>query len=113
MSRKKLMKGALLTSLDQLVNCEWVIIRGKPYHRGWVSSWQLRMANRYVVNGMAYEGIRLTNGEYYQNLTPRQIFDRFGTKVCESCHLKIAPPSSCEGFYCDKALEFWKEELVS
>jgi hypothetical protein len=112
-SRKKLKKGVLITTLDQLAKCEWIIIRDKPYHRGWFSSWQLSMAMGYLTHGMAYEGIRLTNGEYYQKLTHEQIFDRYATSVCGLCQLKNAPSATCEGFYCHSAIDRWKEELVA
>jgi hypothetical protein len=113
--KRKIRKGALITSLDQLAKCEWTIIRGKPQHRGWVQSWQLRMAAGYINSGTAYEGVRLTNGEYYDKLTDKQINEKLGTELCLHCswldmpYTTVAP---CEGRYCAEAIERWKDEVV-
>jgi len=72
-TRRKIRKGKLITSLDQLAKCEWVIVNGKPLQRGWWLSWQVRLALHYVKNKAVYEGIRLTNGEYYGHLTDEQL----------------------------------------
>lgn len=115
MSKKKLKQGKLITSLDELAQCEWVFIHGKPFHRGWVSSWQFRMAAGYVNGRHARVGVRLTNGEYYAHLSDEQIRERFGEELHEICPWKHSGRSStsiCEGRYCDEALDCWKEEPV-
>ena len=99
----------MITTLDQLARCEWVIIHGKPYNRGWIQSWQLRMAKMYVDNGQAYEGIRLTNGQYYPNITNEQIFERFYDDLkqyrpCDDCMIS----NKCNEPNCWKAIMAWK-----
>ena len=113
MRRKKLRQGAMITSLDQLARCDWIIVHGKPYNRGWVQSWQLRMAKGYVDSGRAYEGIRLTNGQYYPTLTDEQIKSRFCDELrrhspCANCELH----NDCREPHCWKAIEAWKEAEV-
>ena len=113
MSKKKLRQGVMITSLDQLSRCEWIIIHHKPYHRGWVASWCIRMAKGYVDSGRAYEGIRLTNGQYYPNLTNEQIKSRFDCDLqkyspCDKCELR----DECKEPHCWKAIAAWKEADV-
>lgn len=116
MRKRKIRQGKQITSFDQLVSCDWVIVHGKPYHQGWVTSWQIGMAKAYLKRGVAYEGIRLTNGEYYEDLTDEQLIERFGEELHEKCPWNNggnhSPGSLCEGSYCEEALENWKEELV-
>ena len=114
MRKKKIQQGALITSLDQLSRCEWIIIHGKPYSRGWVLSWQFRMAKMYIDGGYAYFGIRLSNGQYYDKLTDAQIKERFDAELreispCEKCDLR----ADCKEPYCWKAVLLWRGRDVS
>ncbi len=88
MSKKKIRPGKKITSLNQLVSCEWVIVMGKPYHKGWVMSWQVSMALSYINRGVAYEGIRLTNGEYYDEIPDDGLKRRFGQEYNEAWRSK-------------------------
>jgi hypothetical protein len=113
MSKRKLRQGAMITSLDQLARCDWVFVRGKPYNRGWVLSWQLNMAKRYVDHCIAFEGVRLTNGQYYLKITDSQIKERFSDELrrispCEKCGIH----GECQEPYCYKAILAWKEAEV-
>jgi len=81
MYKKKIKQGEQITSLNQLVSCEWVIVMGKPYCIGWVMSWQVSLALAYVNRGDAYEGIRLTNGEYYDGFSDDELRKRFGEEI--------------------------------
>jgi hypothetical protein len=115
MKKRKILKGRQIASLDHLAKCEWVVISGKPYNRGWVVSWQLRTAKGYVDAGMAYEGIRLTNGEYYERLSNEQIRERFEEDICRRCLTYYYARSrivTCEGEFCEEAIEDWKKEYV-
>jgi hypothetical protein len=113
MSKRKLQQGEMITSLDRLALCEWVFVRGKPYHRRWVLSWQLSMAKLYVDSGIAFEGIRITNGQYYPKITDAQIRARFCDELrrispCEKCEMHGA----CQEPYCNKAILAWKQSGV-
>lgn len=118
MSRKKIRRGQLITSLDHLARFEWVIIHGKPYNHGWVISWTMRTAKRYVDGGHAYEGIRLTNAEYYSKLSDAQIMKRFGGyhgelhKVCPYGRDRDIV-GECGAGYCEEAIIIWKGEPVT
>jgi len=57
---KTIVPGKVITSLDQLWQCEFVLVHDKPIHKGWFSSWQMRLAALYVNSGRVYEGIRIT-----------------------------------------------------
>jgi hypothetical protein len=68
------------------------------------------MAKRYVDSGWAFEGIRITNGQYYPKITDTQIRERFGDELrrispCEKCGMHDV----CDAPYCYKAIEAWKE----
>lgn len=114
---RKLRCGNLITSLDQLYRCSYVIVHEKPYHHGWVAAWQLRMAMLYIERKAAYEGIRITNSEYYPKITIVQALDRHGDEIHAICPfhadgLSSSPQSVCEGQYCQEAFERWKEMPV-
>ena len=53
MKKRKISQGGRITSLDRLEDCEWVVIHGKPYHRGWAAGWNLRTAKGYIDRGVA------------------------------------------------------------
>ena len=79
--KRRIRQGELITSLDQLMKCEWVMVGGKPVARGWWLNWQLRMVMNYIQHQAIYEGIRLTNDEYYEHLTNEKIEEKFGDEI--------------------------------
>lgn len=117
MKKRKLQQGPLITSLDQLARCEWVIIHGKPYNRGWVASWQFRMVKAYVDSGRAYEGIRLTNGQYYPGITRDKAAERFADELhkLSPCRRGEDCPvaGECNDYHCWKSFAAWREAPVS
>lgn len=117
MKKRKLQCGPMITSLDHLARCNWVIIHGKPYNRGWVVSWQFRMAKAYVDNGCAYEEIRLTNAQYYPNLTKEKVEARFADELRKysPCRTGGNCPiaAECEDDYCWKSYAAWREAPVT
>lgn len=55
MSKQKYRRGPRICSLDELVRQDMVFWVGKPTHKGWFISWQLRMAaNSIGKNGVVY-----------------------------------------------------------
>lgn len=122
MSKRKFKPGEPVKSLDDFMKHEWFIVNGKTYHRGWVLSWQLGTAQRYVERGMAYVAQPLTNGEFYAGKTDEQIQDMIGEDLCElycplpeevrGVHCYGGEPVMCEGAHCAEAIEAWKEEGV-
>jgi hypothetical protein len=117
MKKRKLQCGPLITTLDQLEKCEWVIIHNKPYNRGWVVSWPLRVAAMYVKSGVAYEGVRLTNGQYYHNYAKAKIKSRFADELyrVSPCRNGEACPlaEECKEHHCWKSFQAWKEAPVA
>ena len=118
MSKRKLKKGKLITTLDELVGCKFIILREKRYHAGWFLSWPTRLALMYVSRNEVYEGVYLTNDEYYAHKTDEQILENLGDDLCSYCSLDEShrgvhgTPNgywACEGRWCDDALENWKE----
>jgi len=63
MKGKTVVQGSLITTLDHLYRCEFVLVRDKPYHQGWVRSWTMRTAALYVESGRVYEGVKITPKE--------------------------------------------------
>lgn len=53
--------GEAITSLDQLMKCELVVLVhgkwSKVYHRGWFSNWQTWRAYSLVRNGALFEAV--------------------------------------------------------
>ncbi len=109
--KHKLRQGDRILSLDHLSRCDWIILHGKPYNRGWVASWPLRLAKLYVDSGGVYEGIRLTNGQYYPNITIEKAASRFADELhrlspCRSggeCPLG----ADCQDNHCWKSFNEW------
>lgn len=121
MSKRKFKKGAQIISVAEFLEHDWFIVNGKTFHKGWVCSWSLHLAQIYVDRGVAYIAERLTNGEYYPNLSEREIQDRLDEGLCNYCplpeevhgmHLGPNGPYGCEGSRCGEAIEAWKEEYV-
>ena len=56
MYKRKYTKGEKITSLDELVQQEFVYWHDKITHQGWVTSWQLRMACLAIQNGVIFNG---------------------------------------------------------
>ena len=54
--KRKIEKGKLINSLDELIKHEWIVVREKPYHRGWFMSY---MRNNYLQQNQIYEGVRI------------------------------------------------------
>lgn len=126
MSRRKFKKGAQVVSVAELLEHEWFIVHFgrsaiKTVHQQVLASWQLRTCDLFVNGGQVYIAERLTNGEYYSNLSDNEIQDRLEEGLCDYCplpeevhgmHLGPNGPYGCEGSHCDKAIEAWKEEPV-
>lgn len=61
-SRRKYQRGDQITSLDALVQQEFVMVHGKVYHRGWVCSWQINLALIYLQHG-CYKAVPIKEEE--------------------------------------------------
>ncbi len=114
MKKHKIQQGAMIMSLDHLTRCDWVIIRGKRYIRGWVLGWPLRLAKIYIDGGHVYEGIRLTNAQYYPDITFIKAAERFPDELlkhcnCNGCSVLLA----CTKKPCFTAFMAWQNAPVS
>lgn len=52
--KRKYRKGEKITSLDELVKQEFVYFFDRINHIGWVKSWQINLALRYIERGCLY-----------------------------------------------------------
>lgn len=59
MYRRKYDKGDKITSLDELVQQEFVYWNDKITHRGWATSWQIRMAYNAIQKGIIFKAIKI------------------------------------------------------
>ena len=50
-SRRKYVAGDRITSLDEFVEQEFVIVHGKVYNRGWAFSWSIWLVKNYLARG--------------------------------------------------------------
>ena len=61
--KRKYRKGAVITSLDELAEQEFIyVVRGvsqKILHAGWFLSWQFRLVKDYLRSGMIYRAERI------------------------------------------------------
>lgn len=55
---RKYEKGELITSLDELMEQDFIFWCGKVYHKGWVQSWQIRMVNEQMKRGNIFKAKR-------------------------------------------------------
>lgn len=66
-------KGARIISLDEFVTQEFVYVRDRLYHSGFVNSWQIRLVNNLIKQGCVYHATRLSDiDEVIQNLYRRE-----------------------------------------
>ena len=83
--KRKIRQGERITSLNQLTKCEWVMVKGEPYSRGWWCGWWcgwlINTALMHINMEVIYEGIRLTNGEYYDSLTDDELAEKFEDEI--------------------------------
>ena len=89
MSKRKFKKGKLVTSIDELFEHRHFIVQyggftspERTVHFGFVQSWQVRMANLFVREKRVWVAERLTNGEFYSNMTDKEIVDKFDEELC-------------------------------
>ena len=61
--KRKYRKGEKITSLDELVKQEFIYFYDKITARGWFGSWQMRLANSYIVRGCLYKAERVNENE--------------------------------------------------
>lgn len=52
--KRKYRKGKQITSLDELTKQEFVYVNDSIRHKGWVLSWQISLALRYIERGWLY-----------------------------------------------------------
>ncbi len=129
MSKRKFKKGKLVTSIDELFEHQNFIVQyggftspERTVHFGFVQSWQVSMANLFVRGKRVWVAERLTNGEFYSNMTDKEIVDKFDEGLCAYCPLPEdrrgvhnfgGQPWYCaESGSCKEALEAWKEAPV-
>ena len=61
--KRKYRKGEKITSLDELVKQEFVYFADKINHIGWVKSWQVSLALRYIERGWLYYAEKIEEDE--------------------------------------------------
>ena len=55
---KKYQKGAQITSLDELVNQDFIYARDHLTHTGWFMNWQLGFAKRFIGYGWLFYAVK-------------------------------------------------------
>lgn len=61
--KRKYRKGEKITSLDELAKQEFIYVFDKITHTGWFTSWQFRLAIRYIQRGCLYYANKCTESE--------------------------------------------------
>lgn len=115
-TKRKFRVGTPVRQLDELTQHEYFMIRlgskWKTVHNGFVRSWQLNFCWEMISKRNIRVAERLTNAEYYDNLEDDELMDMLETDLCEYCEENGSVIGSCEGRWCDAALDKWKEDLV-
>lgn len=63
MYAKKYSRGEPITSLDELMQQEFVYYNHKINHKGWFGSWQLRMTENALKAGIIRKAIKIESEE--------------------------------------------------
>ena len=125
MSKRKFKKGAQVVSIAEIPEHDWFIVllgrNGKTMHREVLRSWSIRTCEQFIDHGFVFVAQRLTNGEFYEDMSDEEIREMLGENMCNYCplpdelkgaHCYGGQPVMCEGSHCDEAIERWKEEYV-
>lgn len=115
-SRRKFRVGPVVHSFEELFQHDYFMLRHgrkwKTVHNAFVRSWQVQFCFQQIQHSYLRVAERLTNAEYYAGMTDDELLDMFETDVCEFCEGKKTVIGSCDGKWCDVALEEWKEAYV-
>lgn len=129
MSKRKFKKGKLVTSIDEFFEHQNFIVQyggftspERTVHFEFAQSWSVRTANLFIRAKRVWVAERLTNGEFYSNMSDGDITDKFGEELCAYCpiqedqrgvHNYGGQPWYCaDSGSCEEALEAWKEAPV-
>ncbi|WP_085833867.1 hypothetical protein [Clostridium merdae] len=63
MSRRKYRKGPKITSLNELMEQDFVYWNNKITPKGWFQNWIMCMANRAIKNGVLRQAIKVEREE--------------------------------------------------
>jgi len=61
--KRKYRKGERITSIDEMLEQEFVYWNDKITHNGWFGSWQLRMTKMAIERGIIYKAIKKESEE--------------------------------------------------
>lgn len=125
MSKRKFKKGAQVVSIAEIPEHDWFIVllgrNGKTMHREVLRSWSIRTCEQFIDHGFVFVAQRLTNREFYEGMSDKEIREMLEENMCNYCplpdelkgaHCYGGQPVMCEGSHCDEAIERWKEEYV-
>ena len=62
-SRSKYIKGAAITSIDDVMNHDYIYYNHKVYHKGWFCSWPVRIMKQYIENHRIFSVIKKESKE--------------------------------------------------
>lgn len=115
-AKRKFKQGDQVVSAAELLEHDWFFVHFgsnvKTVHKAVLWEWKLRLCQKFIDHGWIFIAERLTNGEYHKGKSDDELLDMLETDVCEYCEGKKNVIGSCEGRWCDEALETWKEALV-
>lgn len=80
MTKKKYTQGQAITSLDEMMEQEFVMYHKKVYHKGWVGSWSLHYATLIIKRGDVFQAVKI--GEEPAPQAPRKGCDLIHCKEC-------------------------------
>ena len=115
--KRKYKQGDRVDSVAELLEHDWFIVRFGPrttktMHKAVLGEWKLKLCQQFVDGGRIFIAVKLTNAEYYGDMTDDQIVDILETDLCEYCEGRKGVAGQCDGEFCDEAIEAWKGAYV-
>lgn len=125
MKKRKFKKGPQVVSIAEIPEHDWFIVKtgklDRTMHREVLRSWTIRTCEQFIDHGMIFIAQRLTNGEFHEGMSDKQIREMLEDRMCDYCplpdelkgaHCYGDAPVMCEGTHCAEAIADWKEDFV-
>ena len=89
--KRKYKQGDRVDSVAELLEHDWFIVHFGPrttktMHKAVLWEWKLKTCQQAIDSGRVFIAVKLTNGEYYGDMTDDQIVDMLETDLCEYPH---------------------------
>lgn len=114
--RRKYKPGEKIFTFEDLLKQQYVIVNygltnEKTTHISVILSQTVRTVKGFLEKGFVREAIRLTNREFYGDLSVEDIYKKLSLNLCKYCSQKTTFPK-CGNKQCEATAKQWLEEKV-